>query len=367
MNCEEIGITKHVFNSNFKGEVFKHNEDFIVEEIPEKGHILTVEKTNEQTNPINDFDDGSLNPTFLIFTLVKENLSTHEAIDIISRKTHTSIKRFGYFGNKDRNAVTAQRISVFKGNLNLFSKVYHPKLFLKDFYYSNKPCKIGDLYGNHFKIRIRNFDGDQDKLNEFIETAKKGLPNFYGPQRFGNNLINIQVSKAILDGDFKKAVDMLINKKKIIHQNSFEYKMKQYLEKLPNDYIGALRLIPKYLRLLILQSYQYNIYNKILSECLKENIKPEKIPLIGYDLDLNELDTKLREIFERIIKEEGIDIDNLNIRSMPEISMKSIYRDAFFIPEDIQYNLDGKDLIMQFTLKRGSYASVFLIEMLNSC
>ena len=43
MNCEEIGITKHVFNSNFKGEVFKHNEDFIVEEIPEKGHILTVD------------------------------------------------------------------------------------------------------------------------------------------------------------------------------------------------------------------------------------------------------------------------------------------------------------------------------------
>ncbi|MBE5728369.1 tRNA pseudouridine(13) synthase TruD, partial [Candidatus Parvarchaeota archaeon] len=144
-----------------------------------------------------------------------------------------------------------------------------------------------------------------------------------------------------------------------------EKKILQRLLDIRHDYIGALRLVPKYLRLLILQSLQYYIFNRTLSEIILKGIKVEKIPTIGYDLDLNAVDGDIAKIIESILREENLSFDMLKINEMQEVSLKTFERDTMIYPEELAFKREGNDLMVSFKLKKGAYATVVLSNMLN--
>ncbi|MBE5729126.1 tRNA pseudouridine(13) synthase TruD [Candidatus Parvarchaeota archaeon] len=397
-NLEKIGIlTRESKSFNLKGILFKENRDFVVEEIMEDSKVLTVERTDSTQN------ESLERKNFLTFTLVKEGISTFEALNILSRATHTSIKRFGYLGSKDKRALTAQRISVFRGEISTFKNMSKSNLFLKDFAYSDSGCMIGKLYGNRFTVRIRDFEGSDEELERFRKEVGKGIPNFYGSQRFGGSALNIDISRQIFKRDFKDAIFTMVLKDREEDPLSKEARSRlrdmfsgyvledkdinreeavKALEELPprlytekkilqrlldirHDYIGALRLVPKYLRLLILQSLQYYIFNRTLSEIILKGIKVEKIPTIGYDLDLNAVDGDIAKIIESILREENLSFDMLKINEMQEVSLKTFERDTMIYPEELAFKREGNDLIVSFKLKKGAYATVLLSNMLN--
>ncbi|MCW1302006.1 MAG: tRNA pseudouridine(13) synthase TruD, partial [Candidatus Parvarchaeota archaeon] len=341
---------------------------------------------------------------FLAFTMVKEGLSTFEAMHILSKMTHTGIKRFGYLGSKDKRALTAQRISVFRGDLQAFRGISRDDLFLKDFEYTDSGCMIGKLYGNKFTVRIRDFEGDDSGLERFKAEAGRGIPNFYGSQRFGGSALNIEASRCLFKRDFKGAVFTIALKEReedkvsreareglrdrfsgyILEDKEIDRKeAEEYLNGLPSrfymekqilgrlleirhDYIGAIRLIPKYLRLLILQSLQYYLFNRTLSEAVSKGIDIERIPTVGYDLVSDRLDPRIWSIISSLLKEEGLSLDTLKLNEMQEASLRTFDRDARVYPEDLSFRREGNDLIVSFKLKKGAYATVVLSEMLDA-
>jgi len=72
------------------------------------------------------------------------------------------LKSFGFAGNKDRNAVTEQKISIFRGSKN-FENVELSGIGLKYLGNGKEPISLGDLEGNEFEIIIRNLDGKEIK------------------------------------------------------------------------------------------------------------------------------------------------------------------------------------------------------------
>ncbi len=395
VSLEQIGILN--FKSyNLKGKLFEREEDFKVQEIEEDGTVLNLER-EEKREVTEEKKD------YLLFTLVKRGISTPEAIKLIARNLHISFKRIAYNGNKDKRALTSQRISIFKfdaENLSIDSE----RMFFRDLTYSNDPCKIGKLYGNHFTVIVKEFDASGDELNKITQDINKGVPNFYGPQRFGSASLNIETSKSILIGDFKSAFYTLVlkerNESEINRErraalksvfsgyleNSnvnkedaekalsalpyfmyFERDSLSYLMQHKNDYAGAIRLLPKYLRLMVLQSFQYYVFNKTLSIMLKDTPieKLEKeISTIGYDMDTESREAK---IAIGILKEEGIeDIKKLKLSSMPEASLKSFKHPSYFIPEGFNIGLNGNDAIISFNLKKGSYATILLLKLFGN-
>ena len=395
VSLEQIGILN--FKSyNLKGKLFEREEDFKVQEIEEDGTVLNLER-KEKREVTEEKKD------YLLFTLVKRGISTPEAIKLIARNLHISFKRIAYNGNKDKRALTSQRISIFKfdaENLSIDSE----RMFFRDLTYSNDPCKIGKLYGNHFTVIVKEFDASGDELNKITQDINKGVPNFYGPQRFGSASLNIETSKSILIGDFKSAFYTLvlkerneseINKERRAALRSvfsgylengnvnkedvekalsalpyfmyFERDSLSYLMQHKNDYAGAIRLLPKYLRLMVLQSFQYYVFNKTLSIMLKDTPieKLEKeISTIGYDMDTESIEAK---IAIGILKEEGIeDIKKLKLSSMPEASLKSFKHPSYFIPEGFNIGLNGNDAIISFNLKKGSYATILLLKLFGN-
>lgn len=395
LKLENIGILSFKTNDHhFEGDLFKEKEDFEVDEIEIDGKVLSTVRNTEEDSAENEKN------VFLVFTLVKRGLSTPDSLRILSKENNLNIKRFGYHGNKDRNAVTAQRISVFKGDDKNLKKEYL-QMFLKDFTYNENGCKIGELYGNRFKIKIRNFIG-LNNIDDFIKAASTGVPNFYGPQHFGSSGLNIEVSKAILKRDFKSAIakfllderdesvvatrarkdvresfaNYIINGEEINKEAAgvainnlpgffyLEKKLLYHLLANSQDYIGAFRLIPKFLRLLILQSYQAYFFNLTLSAALKTGKLPGTIPTVGYDLDLERLDTEIKKEILIIQKSEGFEnLSGLKIKEMPEVSLKTFNRETLVIPENLSYTPEGKDVVLRFDLKKGAYATILLLEM----
>lgn len=393
VSLEQIGILG--FQSyNLKGKLFEREEDFKVQEIEEDGRVLSLER-EEQKEMSGEKKD------YLAFTLVKRGISTPEAIKLIARTLHVSFKRIAYNGNKDKRALTSQRMSIFKldaGKLKLESE----RLYCRDIAYSDESCKIGNLYGNHFTVIVKDLEIQDQEMQRITEEISKGIPNFYGPQRFGASSLNIDVSRNIIKRDFKAAfyglvleeraesqlnqqkraelrdifspylegteIDTEKAKEVLSHLPGFMYFERdslQYLLQHKNDYIGAIRMMPKYIRLLVLQAYQYYIFNRTLSALLsgrKVNELESSIPAVGYDMRLN--DDEVGKAIKELLKQEGIeDLAVFNISSMPEASLKSFYHPSFFIPENFKIAKIGEKTEISFDLKKGSYATILLMKL----
>jgi tRNA pseudouridine13 synthase len=110
----------------------------------------------------------------------------------------------GFAGLKDRNAVTTQAFTVplarrspesFAGaageGWEVISAAAHQRKLPR-----------GALEGNRFTIRVRQLGGDLARVRQRLESiAVGGVPNYFGPQRFGRDAGNLeQVLRAAGEG-----------------------------------------------------------------------------------------------------------------------------------------------------------------------
>jgi tRNA pseudouridine13 synthase len=108
-----------------------------------------------------------------------------------------------YAGQKDRHAVTTQRFSVH------LPKRVAPDLALLESdemqvlasTWHNRKLQRGALAGNRFKLVLRDVQGDHDAIGERLQTiAARGLPNWFGEQRFGRDGGNVPAALQMFAG-----------------------------------------------------------------------------------------------------------------------------------------------------------------------
>ncbi len=275
-----------------RGEIRNKYEDFYVEEIPES-------------------QPSGSGPNAWIF-IEKIGRNTLDVVLDIAREYKLSRKRMGFAGMKDKTAITRQWICVsnMEGeNLqDLEDKLYNVKVL--KITQNEKKLRIGQLIGNKFKILIRNTPNPETDAvitqNILSQLCQRGVPNYYGWQRFGKKRPNTHiVGKFLVQNDVKGAVDSYIgnpypeeqnhiqNARKLYDEGEYlesyqsmpagmryekmmlrelmgEYKKKQELD--DNSYIKALRSLPKPLSRMFVHAYQSFLFNKAVSERAKLGI-----------------------------------------------------------------------------------------------
>ena len=340
-------------------------EDFIVKEI----------------SNINSSENGQ----YAYYILKKMNYTTVDALQILSNKFKIPLKNFGFAGNKDKNAITEQKISIFRGSKN-FENIKLNNIELKYLGNGKEPISLGDLKENEFTITIRNLSNKDIKKLKTLSNKAIKIPNLYGPQRFSNN--NDLIGKAILKRDFKKTIELILENDGIV-----EHKIKDYMAKNKNNYIEALRFIPLKTRKLFVHSYQSFLFNKIVDEYLKNKNKVEniKIPIIGFNFEINSISQKskifgnleiqkefqsknkqLKNIITKILDEENINSRDFIINQIPELTSEGGYRDLFFelkyyiseIEKD-ELNKNKQKIKINFTLPKSCYATIALEYFVN--
>jgi len=158
-----------------EGLIRSKPEDFVVEEIPrvqpegEGGHLwLWVEKRSANTDWV-----------------AKE----------LARVTDSVQRDVGYAGLKDRHAITRQWFSIPLSTTtreNLENADIEGVKILESHQHTRK-LKRGTLDGNRFHLRIRQFTGDEARTISRLEQIKAaGVPNYFGPQRFGHSGQNVE-------------------------------------------------------------------------------------------------------------------------------------------------------------------------------
>ena len=123
----------------------------------------------------------------LYLLLEKEGLTTREVFEFLRDQVGVPEKEIGVAGLKDKHARTRQWFSIPRRHedaLCLLENLRGVRLLQADLH-TNK-LRTGHLKGNRFRILIREPQGGRERAEAILRVLQeKGLPNYYGPQRFG--------------------------------------------------------------------------------------------------------------------------------------------------------------------------------------
>ncbi|WP_295801957.1 tRNA pseudouridine(13) synthase TruD [uncultured Microbulbifer sp.] len=106
----------------------------------------------------------------------------------------------GYFGLKDRHAVTTQWFSIWLAQNPEpdWSAVNNAEVQVLQHFRGARKLRRGEHSGNRFQIRLRNVQGDRDAAEAVLEKIPAGVPNYFGEQRFGRDGGNLDLVERIV-------------------------------------------------------------------------------------------------------------------------------------------------------------------------
>ena len=155
-------------------------EDFIVEEIPAY--------------------DPAGTGTHCFIQIRKQGLSTQQALARLSKAYNVAARDIGYAGLKDRRGITSQWVSVpgVTPKKALSTPTDDALTILRAEMHPHK-LRTGHLRGNRFRITLRGTNGSARQAQTILEELQgQGMPNYYGPQRFGRQGDNAARGYAML-------------------------------------------------------------------------------------------------------------------------------------------------------------------------
>jgi len=176
------------------GEIKRCNEDFVVEELP----LYPACGTG----------------THVYFTIEKQGLTTLAAIQLIARALGRAPRDIGYAGLKDAHGVTRQALSIEHIDTPLVESLSVPRLKVVSVTRHGNKLKLGHLAGNRFEIKVRDAAPDAAAIAPTVleRLSKRGLPNYFGAQRFGARGDNAAVGLAMVRGEFDEAVALMLGR-----------------------------------------------------------------------------------------------------------------------------------------------------------
>ncbi len=134
----------------------------------------------------------------LLLTVRKRGANTHWVAKELAKRAGVHPREVGYAGLKDRHAVTEQAFTVpgraadpaqwlgFAGDG--FEVIAANRI--------RRKLKRGSHRGNDFEIVVRDVAAGRDQLAKRLALiAQHGVPNYFGPQRFGRGGRNLEVAE----------------------------------------------------------------------------------------------------------------------------------------------------------------------------
>jgi tRNA pseudouridine13 synthase len=383
------------------GRIKAEPEDFVVEEIPL-------------------YEPGGEGQHVYVY-LEKRGLSTYQAVNTIARRLGIPTKDIGYAGLKDARAVTRQMISIDGVAPGQVEALELPGIkILKVSRHRNK-LKMGHLAGNRFTLRVRGTSQETLTIAEAVlsELHRRGVPNYFGEQRFGMRENTHLLGWALLRGDAEAFVHEYLGHSQAEERaevqtaraacdaGDYTAALAQWPSSLPEerrmlaalvrnggDATQALRVLDKKLRRLFFSAYQSHLFNRLLAQRIRSidqleagdiafihasgaafvvkdpaleqpradrfEISPSG-PLFGPKSLLAEGSPGQQE--RDRLKESGLSLAEFRL---PGIKFKGARR-PFRIPlADVQVGWDD-GLILSFRLPAGSYATDVLREVMKNC
>lgn len=133
----------------------------------------------------------------------KIGLTTSQAAERLAASIAVPVRDIGYSGLKDRHAITRQWFSLtwpIKQPLPAWPATQDLRVL--EARRHGRKLRRGTHRANRFDVVVRDVaDLDQDAFDEGVARVRPaGVPNYFGPQRFGHGGRNIELSRALFAG-----------------------------------------------------------------------------------------------------------------------------------------------------------------------
>ena len=418
-------------------------ETFFTSAIGVGGKLRTI-PDDFIVNEISKYPPLAENGRYTVARVTDKNWETNHLVRELSNALHVSRKRISFAGTKDKRALKSRLMSFYKISKDELSSITIKDVKIEEVYRSDCAVKIGELVGNKFEIKVRDIVREITKKNlkstAYVIEQNGGFPNFYGIQRFGiTRPITHVVGKHIVNADFEEAaMSYIANPMK--GEDEDTYRLRERLQKTydfsealasypnnlsfekailnklvvnPEDFVNALKELPKNLLTMFIYAYQSYLFNRILSERIKRKLPLNKalvgdiiLPvrkntidetpikvrennlekvnlqvsrgrafttgvLIGSESDFSE--GEMGEIEHKIIEEEKIDPRNFITPDIPYLSSSGSRRALLAPVKHLGYKIEedelnkGKILLnLKFELLKGCYATSLLREFMKA-
>ncbi len=126
----------------------------------------------------------------------KRDWTTRDMIRSLARTAGVSDRDVGSAGMKDRWAVTSQWLSFPETSTSPETWDLEDGLEVLEVTHHGNKLRTGHLRANRFTIRLQECEANALERAQAIVAAinERGLPNYFGPQRFGNAGMNVERS-----------------------------------------------------------------------------------------------------------------------------------------------------------------------------
>jgi tRNA(Glu) U13 pseudouridine synthase TruD len=291
-------------------------EDFTVEEVLDAKSLI---------------GEGS----FSLYLLSKRLWNTEDCIQWLARALGRPRKDFGVCGNKDRNAVTKQYITIRNGSKEIRTPSEDTeegtRFFSLEYLGATKEgLYLGAHEKNRFTIVVRGLEG-----LEGTSPKVKPFNNYFGEQRFS---------------DQNAIVGMLLVKK--------QYKEAAALLKLEagTDAVGALRKLPRSTLVFYIHAAQSALWNELAdSASAPADENNTSVPMPGFSPEGSDEQLAL---LDALLTKHGLDRMSFVNRSMPELTVEGGSRKLLQDVSEFSAT-EVKDGVctLSFTLGKGQYAT----------
>ena len=160
----------------------------------------------------------------LYVKVTKRLLSTPDLIRKISSTVGVKVQGIGTAGLKDARAVTTQMISLHGVTMDGLSrlKIDEQILAIEVLGRHRNRLRPGHHAGNRFQLVIRDVGPGAKEVLPIVleELSRRGVPNYFGPQRQGKSGENYQVGAALLTNSVKR--EKMSRAKRMWYLNTFQ-------------------------------------------------------------------------------------------------------------------------------------------------
>ncbi|MGB9867833.1 MAG: tRNA pseudouridine(13) synthase TruD [Bacillota bacterium] len=374
-------------------------EDFIVEEL---SHI----------NP------GSSGP-FALYQLRKYGWNTTDVLDHVAKGHRIPRRMLQYGGRKDRWAITTQYITVGPNCPVDLSGEFRSSPQAESFYEFRllgaigQPMSPGLIAANSFHVVVRELE--LAEANTALARASSvllqlGIPNYFDDQRFrGSTQRTGFAAERIMRGQWRGALQSILDGLGYLGSlenwedwNKLSQKAKQswvrrictHLQQNPQDYLGALHLIPQDELAIHYAAFQAYIWNELLRRAMISL----DVPLLAYPGDAGPYlffdpqtpdhrhaierlaeslatlpgpkasfsDELLGKLYLEVLADCGVAPPDFNVRRLRKVFFKATPRSLLVTPSHLRVSGPDPDdlhpgkfkLSLEFSLPRGSYGTM---------
>ncbi|HKC93341.1 MAG TPA: tRNA pseudouridine(13) synthase TruD [Nitrospira sp.] len=299
----------------------------------------------------------------LYIKVTKRLLSTPDLIRKISSTVGVKAQGIGAAGLKDARAVTTQMISLHGVTMDRLSrlKVDEQILAIEVLGRHRNRLRPGHHAGNRFQLVIRDVDaGAKDVLPTVLdELSRRGVPNYFGPQRQGKSGENYQVGAALLTDSAKRK--NMSRAKRMWYLNTFQ----SYLF----NRILALRL-DRIDRILV-GDWAMKMDNGacfLVEDAHKEQGRVDRFEIsptgVLFGSRVSWASGEPGEIERRVVEDSGSTREGL-VDAAKACGFRGERR-SFRIPlAELDWTLNGSVLTLSFFLPPGAYATSVLRELMK--